>query len=411
MLSRMIGMGAVAAFFATAVHAQDTEFLIGVPDDSFSRFTPDRVEGLSITASQIDSLIANKTNTANALLAQYGLTPQISVFPANFTRDRINGLFDDLDSLEADIEESIRQALPQASEVRRVNFVNLGRDEVKIRVKHLGTAFEAGAGGFNASVSIEANSGIPVLCPTPDVSISVSGIAAKSTYDVFTGTLMDTMIDYRLTDADVDCANPFGDLLIAVASIFISVEDIFNDLIDDEVQDIEAMLDMQELFSIRDFFEGLRTALDRSAPAFVNEDKADMAIGAALEFLGSTNLATGLQVDVGIFDSDVVTTPNRITLSASHQTPDITSINQNGSQLVIFFDEPANTGTVRLYQNGGQQIASTAGAYFRIPAPPQGTRLQVAGESTLISGLRSFPSPYSSIYESPGPCLEGSRQC
>ena len=398
-------------FGAIDAKAQDAEITIGVPDDNFSRFTPDRVEGLAIRASQIDSLIANKRNTANAVLAQFGLNQRIGTFPRNFVRDELNGLFADLDQLEFDLEQSIRSALPSSSQVRRVRFVNLGRDEIKIRVKHLGTSFSAGASGFKGSVRIEANQGIPVICPSPDVTIAVAGVGAMSTYNVFTGALMNTRIDYRLTDADVDCSNPFGNVLLAVVSIFVDIEGIFNDLIEDEVRDIESMVNMQELFSIRDFFESLRTAIDVSAPSFVNEDKANMAINAALEFFGSGSLRSGLQLDFNIFDSNSFTVPNRITLAASHQTPRILSIDQNGTQLVIFVDKPARTGLVELYQNGGQRIASTNSNFFRIRAPQAGTRLQIAGESTLINGLRSFPSPFSSSFVSPGPCTNGSRQC
>ncbi|MEM1194033.1 MAG: hypothetical protein AAGH42_11655 [Pseudomonadota bacterium] len=390
--------------------AQDTILTVGVPDDNFSRFTPQRVDGLTIRASEVDALIANKRNTANALLGGFGLDQRIGTFPRNFVRDELNDLFGDLDELERDLESSIRRALPMASQVRRVRFVDLGRDEVKIQVRHLGTAFSAGAMGFNGRVRVEVNQGIPVFCPSPDVTIGMANVGAMSTYNVFTGALMDTMIDYRLTEADVDCGNPFGDLLLAVASIFVSIEDIFNNLIDDEIQNIEGMLDMQELFSIRNFFESLKTAIDVSGPAFVNEDKVDMAIDAALEFFGSGRLQSGLQIDFNVFDSNSFSQPNRITLAASHQTPRISEIAQNGSQLVIFVNKPPRTGRVTLFQSGSQQIASTTGNFFRIRAPRAGTRLQVTGESTLINGLRSFPSPFSSQVVSPGPCFNA-RQC
>ncbi|MEL6507132.1 MAG: hypothetical protein AAFR29_05825, partial [Pseudomonadota bacterium] len=141
--------------------AQDTVITVGVPDDNFSRFTPQRVEGLTIRASEIDALIANKRNTANALLGQFGLNQRIGTFPRNFVRDELNGLFADLDTLEQDIENSIRRALPMSSEVRRVRFVDLGRDEVKIQVRHLGTAFSAGVMGFSGRVRVEVNRGVP----------------------------------------------------------------------------------------------------------------------------------------------------------------------------------------------------------------------------------------------------------
>lgn len=401
-----------AAVLSPSVAAQETQIMIGIPDDRFTRFNPNTIDGLNVSTAEIDALIVNKINTLNPLLSRFGLSARTSRFPANFTRDLLNEAFDELDMLRRDIETSFRTTIAQANGVRRVKSLSIGKGELGIRLTQANTSFTARVSGFRASARIELDSGIPIICPSPDVSVTIEDIAAQSTYNVFTGALMDTDIDFRVTDEDVDCNNFLGDALLAVFAIFTEVDGRIGDEIDDQVADITSMVDMQELFSIRDFIEGVRGAITATGGNFVNEAQVNMAIDAGLELFGSANLSTGLQLDLKLFDSNSPTTPNRFTLAASHQPARISSIAQNGPENVVFVVKPQRTARIELYQHGTQLIDTATRDYFRLnPAPQEGTILQVVAISSFIPGLRSFPSPYSRVFAAPGPSTCGMRQC
>jgi len=136
-----------------------------------------------------------------------------------------------------------------------------------------------------------------------------------------------------------------------------------------------------------------------------------MAFDAALQVFGTANLNTGLQIDLKLFDSSNPAVPNRFTLAASHQAPTRLNIAQNGPENVVFAQLPSRTRSMEIFFNTRFAASTTRNFYRANPAPAEGTRVQVVGVSSFIPGLRSFPTPYSSLFEAPGPATCGSRQC
>lgn len=216
-------------------------------------------------------------------LAQLGI-------PIN-TSNMVNSVFNDTHMARIEIQNELRNEILSLPEVRRVRYSLVDIYPLSAELRQQNNAFIATLSGLRVRVGGEASGGIPIICSSPDFSVDINNITASLEYNIFTGNLAVSNVDFDL-HTDADC----GGLLGFIGDIF--VEPVFQDLvegtIDDAITGISSTIAMEQLFSIQDLAETIATAdLGSDVPPQVDQALAEIS-----DMLLGINLNTGKRISV-----------------------------------------------------------------------------------------------------------------
>ncbi len=189
----------------------------------------------------------------------------------------------------------------------------------------------------------------------------------------------------------MSCDNFLGDIILDVIAMFTSVEGEVVDGIEDVFDSLEGSANVQTLFSVRDFLDGLR---EFSENANINA-AAGEAIDALQELIGETNLSSGLQFMIEIDDN----LDNEIRLSAMHQPIGISDVLGYHDRTIVGLGLPASTDHVDLYTCPSNEfsisclkIATVYSTAAVVRAVDPGSRIFAVGFNDTINGLPSVPT-------------------
>jgi hypothetical protein len=169
-------------------------------------------------------------------------------------------------------------------------------------------ALRVTADGLSAQVFGEAETQFSsLICATPSFSAEFNNISATLDFNLFTGNLMFSDINFDVT-SNANCGGLFGFIGDLVADSVL--ENIIDDIIEDGLISINGLVEMQDLFGVNDLVELVSAVIVGAAqslslpspgPQIINRELNEIS-----DFLEGVNINTGLQV--GIRLSETVTT-------------------------------------------------------------------------------------------------------
>ena len=256
-------IGATAAAFAMitpAAATPNTLFYAGTPSD------PERLKGVSLDTSVLD-----------AKLAPYSA----STTPAS---DFANALFDELRNLELQLESDLRRELEAIPDMVIVRSVGVDINPVNITVSQDNQYIGGGLKGLGveADVKYRTSGTLGFFCGNVSARIGFRNISLASQYNLYTGQLSNSVVDYDISALSVSCSNFFGDAFLRFLDIFIPKKQLFDSALRNELEGFIETAEMDTYFSIETFLDDLRAYAQAAedaynqVPAFINIDTTDI---------------------------------------------------------------------------------------------------------------------------------------
>lgn len=365
----------------TPLQAQETTLTIGIPDNSTAvTSAAGGIAGQTISTAQIDSVLRN-------------VAP--STFGQNFTRDRANKIFSDLINLRAGLTNSLTQTITRQPNIRQVYSVSVTGNNLNLRLSQKTNSVSGEVGSLFARISLKADvDGFKsVFCPSVNVTFDINGIRALADYNFITGNINSANILYDLRIVSASCNGLLGGLFNPTSAARSQI----NSAIQDQINSQIGFINMQRLFSLADFANGLR----RFRAETPVTSAANRVIDTFQEIVNDASINTpGIVIDFNIRPAQSTAFSNIITISAAHAAPTIDSIDCNN---IIDGTIPPNTERVDFYV-----IRPVRGAtwtyYATIPGSPDtyfnlflgdlpgNTGVTAVAVNSTIGGLQSFPS-------------------
>lgn len=364
---------------SSGVRAQETTLTVGIPGNiATTNSIAGAISSESLSTAQIDSVLRVVAPGA---------------FGQNFTRDRANKLFNDVDVFRNDLQNSLANVIISSTpSVRQVRSVLIDTNNLNLRLSQKINSVSGRLGALSARVSVVAD-GFPVVCPTANVNFTINNIMISGDYNYISGDINGTIIDYNLDNISSNC-NGFlgflGDALDAVTGISSSqvknaVASVANRAID--------FANMKRLFSLADFANGINY--------FRNEvplsNVANKAISVFREIVNDAAINTpGIVLDFNVTRSTNFVNPNRISIIASSAPVDVEIPGQFGYGEPIEGNLNSSIDQVidLYYSNNGSNwiyAGTTRTGTQQLSIIPNGSLLIGIGRNPYISGLSSLP--------------------
>ncbi len=379
MLFAKLSVLVVSTLFSASLQAQETVISVGTPESSVSgNLFIQRIASDNLSTAQIDGVLRN-------------VAP--STFGQNFTRDKANKVFTDFFNLKVSLASTLTQMLPIVEpKIRQIYSLTINTNALNLRLSQKTNAVSADLGSITAFTSLKYDAGIPVACPSANVSFTINNIKVSGDYNFITGDVSNANANYTIDNISTSCNGLFGFL----GNIANAVTGLGNSAVRSAIQDAFnsgiAFVNMKQLFSLADFANGLhRFRTETPITAIANR-----AIGVFQEIVNDAAINTpGIVLDVGVQFASTAGEPNRIKFVASHAPIDIIDITAVYGRTNIRLNRPPNTGPVDVYRNfGGQSfyLGTTTSGVLRYPGQIiQGAEIAAVGRNTIIPGLESLP--------------------
>jgi len=370
-LNRAIMAASVAVFglwgHSPALAAADTTLRVGIPASNPKNGTSTE----EISTAQIDPVLV------------------LTGLPANYTRDKANSAFGELVGLKNDLKNELSAALLSASKVKKVTSLSLGINPVDAIFTQQGTSIGAEVGRFTVTGSVDTTISIPLICGTVKGNFELDNVRVQASYNAYTGNIGGANAFYNIKSTSVSCDNIIGDALIAFVSIFFDVDGPIKNEIDGFFDGISGSANSRTLFSVEAFLDGLKEFEKKN----VLTNAATKGITAAQNLIESTNLNSGLQLNVSLFDGS---SANEIEFIASHQPVDVTHLEYTQSNIIVSLDVPGNTSAIDIYscvnnRSSCAWVGNGSGSSAVIGTVDKGSEIIAIGRNGLIGGLRSLP--------------------
>ncbi|TDF34618.1 hypothetical protein EYS14_22945 [Alteromonadaceae bacterium M269] len=281
-------MKKVTLFLVSLIFFSSSSYAIG-PFNTLSLRTPSTNGTISLI--EVDFALALARDQIQA--ANPGLT-----LPSISTNDLANRGFAEVATLKRQLENSIRSEILSIGEVRSVGAVNVDFLPFEIVLRQQNNALLVSVDGLSANVFGEAESQ-GIFCRTPSFSVALDDISATLQFNLFTGNLMVSDINFNVS-SNANC----GGLLGFIGDLF--ADGILRDLIDDSIEgglaSINGIVENQNLFGINDLVEVVSAVITGAAdrlnlpapgPQIVNRE-----LGEISNFLEGVNINSGLQVGI-----------------------------------------------------------------------------------------------------------------
>lgn len=314
----------------------------------------------SITSSQIDSFIGG--NSATQLT---------------------DGLFADIAELNSDIESEIRTLLFDNPKTKSVEWVDANIDPIYAKLTQESTSVSLSISGMSVRFKAKAD-GKPVLCPTVTYTAEINGIKAAGVYDAYTGILQGPNLTHESLDVtNASCSGIIG----AIVDIFGIADDFVETELNKAVKGLEGLSYLHEVFSVR-------SLVDKLLQVVFNQEQTETALVAIDNLVHQTDLNSGIVVDVKIDPRNYTSQNNAVTLTASHERPQV-SAEYLPSMTTLVYVEADNVEKYDIYrQLQGttiwEHILTTPYVINYVQAPP-GAKIMAVATNDLIPGLKSFP--------------------
>ena len=253
-------------------------FLIGLPSSAHAIFTS-AVLKVETPGIQKELPLLG----VDIKLAQLGI-------PIN-TSNMVNSVFNDTLMAKIEIQNKLRNEILSVPEVSRVNYSLVDIYPLSAELKQQNNAFIATLSGLRVRVGGKARVGIPIFCSSANFSIDLNNITASLEYNIFTGNLAVSNIEFDL-HTDSDCSGLLGfisDLFFASA-----FQDSVENYINEAITGISSIVAMEQLFSIQDLAETIASAdLGSDVPPQVDQALAEIS-----NILLGISLNTGKRISV-----------------------------------------------------------------------------------------------------------------
>lgn len=384
MRSILAAIGVISLNLASVsvLHAQETTISVGTAGN--------------ITAT--NSLAGNTTSESISTAQVDGVLRVVApgLFGQNFTRDRANKVFADFANFRNGLASSLAQTIASQPNIRRVNSVAINTSALNLRLSQKTNSVSGELGTVMASVSLVADvDGFGSLfCPSANVSFNVNNIKASGDYNFISGDISNAAVVYDVTDVSAGCNGLLGFIGDAFGNPTATARNRINAAIQAQVNNQLTFINMQRLFSLSDFANGLRYYGNET----IISPLVNRAINVFRELVNDASINTpGIVLNIGVQFASAAGTQNIISFIASHAQVDVISLTRNGTASFI---APPNTRQIDVYYKRGNgnwvYFTSTAGnsvSGIPIPLIPSlGPTFVIGiGRNSTISGLESFP--------------------
>jgi hypothetical protein len=370
----------------TPIHAQETTVSVGFAGGG------SLTAGTSITGNvATESLSTAQVDSVLRVVAP-------GTFGQNFTRDKANKIFQDFSNFRVGLASSLSQTLAGQVGIRRVNSVAINTSALNLRLSQKTNSVAGQLGTIMARVSLVADGPSGLFCPSVNVAFDVNNIKASADYNYITGNINSSSVTYDLTNVAASCngllgfiGNFLGDPNSAArAQIAAAIQEQVNVQLN--------FVNMQRLFSLSDFVNGLRYYGNESLISAV----ANRGIGVLQELVNNAAINTpNIVLDFGVQFSNGSGQSNKISIIASHSPTDFALVRRTLATINV--TQPANTERVDFYVQRAatlnwQYMGSTVTDVFTIPPafvnPNTGGfdwSYVAVSRSSIIGGLESVP--------------------
>ena len=350
----------------------------------------------NITAT--NSLAGNTTTETISTAQIDGVLRVVApgAFGQNFTRDRANKVFADFANFRTGLASSLAQTIARQSNIRRVNSVAINTSALNLRLSQKTNSVSGELGSIMARVSLVANtSGIlaDIFCPSVNVTFDLNDIKAAGDYNYISGDVSNASIAYNLTNVSASCngflgfiGNLFGPSGIA--------ENQLRSAIQDQVNTQLTFVNMQRLFSLSDFANGLRYYGNES----IISPLVNRAINVFRELVNDAAINTpGIVLNIGVEFATGVAGQNKISFIASHAPVDVVAFTPRLVAPYVTLNMPPNTERADVYIRGTTGNwrflgSTTNGSLSGFPTITELPVTAIAiGRNAIIPGLESFP--------------------
>jgi hypothetical protein len=367
--------------FVTPVNAQETTITVGIPNNSTAVSSASgAISGQTISTAQIDSVLR--------IVAP-------GTFGQNFTRDKANKIFSDVVNLRNGLTSSLTQTIASQPTIRRVNsvLVNASALNVKLSQKTNSVSGEIGSISTRISLISDVDGVKSIFCPSVNVTFDIRNIKAFGNYNYISGDVSDARVAYELVIISASCNGLLGGLFNPTST----ARGRINSAIQDQINTQIAFVNMQRLFSLADFANGLRRFRTETPIALA----ANQAISIFQEIINDAAINTpGIVIDFNVRPAESLNSTNTITLYGSHSPATIDSIScenniegtipANTSRIDFYIIRPVRGATWTYYTT----LSGSPETYFNLSLSdlPANTGVTAVAINSSIGGLQSFPS-------------------
>jgi hypothetical protein len=254
-------------------------FLI-VPISAQAIFTTNKVRVESPSSFKEYDLFA-----IDIQLAQLGINEALSPI--------ITELFNEVNQAKNGLQNDLRAGLLTMPDIDRVNYAIVTTYPLQLNLNQASNSLFANINGLGVKVSGKVDSGVPLFCESASFYVSIQNIDVTLQYDLFSGTLGISSINYDL-DTDTNCSGLLG----FIGDLFAEPEfdDSVRDGLEDAVTGIEGTPQMQQLFSVRELTDELASIqVGSNTPAIQN------TLLRVRDLLDGININTNISVGVELF--------------------------------------------------------------------------------------------------------------
>lgn len=363
------------------LHAQETTIIVGTAGN--------------ITAT--NNLAGNTTSESLSTTQVDGVLRVVApgAFGQNFTRDRANKVFADFTNFRTGLASSLAQIIASQPNIRRVNSVAINTSALNLRLSQKTNSVSGELGTIMASVSLVADvDGFgSIFCPSANVSFNVNNIKASGDYNFISSDVSNAAVVYEVTDVSAGCNGLLGFIGDAFGNPTAVARAQINSAIQSQIDTQLSFVNMQRLFSLSDFANGLRYFGNET----IISPLVNRAINVFRELVNDASINTpGIVLNIGVQFASIAGTQNIISFIASHAPSDVLSyadraVSANGVTVSI----PPNTERVDVYYRttGNWTLlgSTTTGRIVNIPERPRPVSVIAIGRNSIIPGLESFP--------------------
>lgn len=363
------------------LHAQETTIKVGTAGNiTATNSLAGNTTSESLSTAQVDSVLRIVAPGA---------------FGQNFTRDKANKVFADFANFRTGLASSLAQTIANQPNIRRVNSVAINTNALNLRLSQKTNSVSGELGTIMASVSLVADvDGFGSLfCPSANVSFNVNNIKASGDYNFISGDVSNAAVVYEVTDVSAGCNGLLGFIGDAFGNPTAVARAQINSAIESQINTQLSFVNMQRLFSLSDFANGLRYFGNET----IISPLVNRAINVFRELVNDAAINTpGIVLNIGVQFASAAGTQNIISFIASHAPSDVLSyadraVSANG----VTVSMPPNTERVDVYYRttGNWTLlgSTTTGRIINIPERPRPVSVIAIGRNSIIPGLESFP--------------------
>lgn len=387
---------ALTAFAVAPLHAQETTITVG-------------------TAGNITTTNSLAGNTASESLSTAQLDGVLrvvapSAFGQNFTRDKANKVFTDFANFRSGLSSSLAQTISSQPNIRRVNSVAINTSALNLRLSQKTNSVSGELGTIMASVSLVADvDGLAsIFCPSANVTFNVDNIKASGDYNFISGDISNAAIIYEVTNVSASCNGLLGFIGDAFGNPSATARNQINAAIQSQVNTQLTFVNMQRLFSLSDFANGLRYYGNEA----IISPLVNRAINVFRELVNDASINTpGIVLNIGVKFASTNGTQNFISFTASHAPVDVIKVRAYGAiDLMVppgtYQSDVYYSNIIDAQGNRGNWTYLGSTASNTLPNSANrplfdGALVMAIGRNSTISGIESFPGKV--VAFSPGP--------